>query len=120
MSTFLSVYLLRPEPGPVGVNVDPLGEELGPIVVPDGLPGLFGTKAGLFVVEPGALPVVIPFVVDEPGVVPLVAGAPVLVLPPAEPLPVCASANVLDRTKAPVNAIVASFMVVSSIWMIMR
>ena len=32
----LTPYLLRPEPGPVGVNVDPLGEGLAPTVLPDG------------------------------------------------------------------------------------
>jgi len=33
---FLATYLLRPEPGPVGVNVEPLGEGLAPTVLPDG------------------------------------------------------------------------------------
>lgn len=33
---FLATYLLRPDPGPVGVNVDPLGEGLAPTVLPDG------------------------------------------------------------------------------------
>jgi hypothetical protein len=32
----LTAYLLRPEPGPVGANVDPLGEGLAPTVLPDG------------------------------------------------------------------------------------
>jgi hypothetical protein len=26
------LYLLMPDPGPVGVNVEPLGDELGPVV----------------------------------------------------------------------------------------
>jgi hypothetical protein len=33
---FFNAYLLRPEPGPVGANVDPLGEGLAPTVLPDG------------------------------------------------------------------------------------
>jgi hypothetical protein len=32
----LTTYLLSPEPGPVGANVDPLGEGLAPTVLPDG------------------------------------------------------------------------------------
>jgi hypothetical protein len=35
-------YLLRPDPEPVGVSVEPLGEALGPRVFPDGLWVLFG------------------------------------------------------------------------------
>ena len=33
-------YLRSPEPGPVGVNVDPLGEALGARVFPEGFPTL--------------------------------------------------------------------------------
>jgi hypothetical protein len=101
-----------PEPGPVGVNVEPLGEEFGPSVLPEGLAVLLG-----FVTAPPApeLPVVVPFV-DEPVVVPLAAEPPAVELPPAEPLeepPLCASANVLESAKAVASAIVVSFIVVS-------
>jgi len=50
------VYLLRPEPGPVGVKVDPLGEPLGASVFPDGF---------MVVLEPPLAPPVRPTV--EPG-----------------------------------------------------
>jgi hypothetical protein len=106
------VYLLVPEPGPVGVNVEPLGEEFGPSVLPEGLAVLFG-----LVTAPPApeLPVVVPFL-EEPVVVPLAAEPPAVELPPAEPLeepPLCASANVLESAKAVASAIVVSFIVVS-------
>jgi hypothetical protein len=103
-------YLLMPEPGPVGVNVDPLGEALGPRVLPDGLAVLLGPVTGPVVVELPALPVVVPFLV-EPVAVPLAGEPPAAELPPADPL--CASANVLDSAKAVANAIVVSFIVVS-------
>jgi hypothetical protein len=103
-------YLLLPEPAPPGVNVDPLGEALGPRVLPDGLAVLLGLVTGLVVVELPARPVVVPFMV-EPVEVPLAAEPPAAVLPPADPL--CASANVLDSAKAVANAIVESLMVVS-------
>ena len=96
----------------MGVNVDPLGEALGPSVLPDGLWVLFGLVTGPVVVEPAVLPVMVPFV-DEPVVVPLAAGPPAAELPPAEPLPLCASANVPESANAVANAIVVSFMVVS-------
>jgi hypothetical protein len=105
---FLSyLYLPIPEPGPVGVSVEPLGEALGPSVLPDGLWVLFG-PAGLVVVEPAVVPVVVP-VVDEPVLVP----APVAELPPAEPVPLCAVAKVPESANAAANAIVVSFMIVS-------
>jgi hypothetical protein len=88
----------------VGVSVDPLGEALGPSVLPDGLWVLFGL-AGAVVVEPAVLPVVP--VVDEPVVVPV----PVAELPPAEPVPLCASAKVPESANAAANAIVVSFMI---------
>src|ERR1700686_3308092 len=83
-------YLLRPEPGPVGVNVDPLGEALGPRVFPDGLWVLFGEVT----VVP-ALPVVVPFI-DEPVALPVAAEPPTAGLPPAVAPPACASAKVLE------------------------
>jgi hypothetical protein len=101
-------YLLVPEPGPVGVNVEPLGEEFGPSVLPEGLAVL----VGLLTVPPAPeLPVVVPLM-EEPVVVPLAAEPPAVELPPAEP-PLCASANVLERAKAVASAIVVSFIVVS-------
>jgi hypothetical protein len=104
-------YLLRPEPGPVGASVEPLGEALGPRVFPDGLWVLFGE-----VTEAPAFPVVLPFI-DEPIELPLAAEPPAAELPPAvlpaEAPPACASAKVLESAKAVANAIVLNFMVVS-------
>jgi hypothetical protein len=95
-----------PEPGPVGVNVEPLGEAFGPSVLPEGLAVLFGA---LMAPPAPELPVVVPFV-EEPVVVPL--APPAVELPPAEP-PLCASAKVLESAKAVASAIVVSFIVVS-------
>jgi hypothetical protein len=97
----LFLYLPIPEPGPVGVSVDPLGEALGPSVLPDGLWVLFGL-AGAVAVDPAVLPVV-----GEPVVVPV----PVAELPPAEPVPLCASAKVPESANAAANAIVVSLMI---------
>ncbi len=102
-------YLLRPEPEPVGVIVDPLGEALGPRAFPDGLWVLFGE-----VTDAPAVPVVLPLEV-EPVALP-VAAEPAAEVPPApdaDAPPACASANVLESARAVANAIVASFMVVS-------
>ena len=63
------------------------------------------------VVDPAVLPVVDPFV-DEPVVVPL-TDPPAAELPPAEPVPLCASANEPVSANVAANAIVASFIVVS-------
>jgi hypothetical protein len=52
------------------------------------------------------LPVVDPFV-DEPVVVPLAADPPAAELPPAEPVPLCASANEPVSANVAANAIVA-------------
>ena len=102
-------YLLKPEPEPVGVSVEPLGEALGPRVFPDGLWVLLGE-----VTEAPAVPVVLPLDV-EPVALP-VAAEPAEV-PPEAPLdeapPACASAKVLESAKAVASAIVVSFMVVS-------
>ena len=101
-------YLLRPEPGPMGVNVDPLGEALGPRVFPDGLWVLFGE-----VTDAPAVPVVLPLDV-EPVALPVAAEpAEVPPAPDADAPPACASANVLENAKAVANASVAIFMVVS-------
>jgi hypothetical protein len=89
-------YLRSPEPGPVGVNVDPLGERLGMSVFPEAFLPLLGA------VEP-VVPVTLPVgFTDEPVVAPLVpvVGTPVL----------CASANVLESAKVVASAIVVSFM----------
>jgi hypothetical protein len=102
-------YLLKPEPEPVGVSVEPLGEALGPRVFPDGLWVLLGE-----VTEAPPVPVVLPLDV-EPVALP-VAAEPAEV-PPEAPLdeapPACASAKVLESAKAVASAIVVSFMVVS-------
>jgi hypothetical protein len=105
-------YLRVPEPGPVGVNVEPLGEEFGPSVLPEGLIVSFGLLTAPPIPE---LPVVIPLI-EEPVVVPVAADPPAVELPPAEPPEdplLCASANVLESAKAVANASVVSFIVVS-------
>jgi hypothetical protein len=106
--------LLRPEPGPVGVIVEPLGEPLGASVFPDGFMVVLEPPLAPLVrptVEPGGLLIEFP-VADEP-----VLGAtelPAPEVPPAVPPPLlCASANVLESASAPANATVMSFMVVS-------
>jgi hypothetical protein len=74
--------LLRPEPGPVGVNVDPLGEPLGANVFPDGFMVVLEPPAAPLVrptVEPGGLLIEVP-VADEP-----VLGAPELPAPEVPP-----------------------------------
>jgi hypothetical protein len=103
-------YLATPEPGPVGVKVDPLGDELGASVFPEGFVGLGVATPGL--VAPVALPVVVP-VVEEPVAAPLMdpagGGLPMPLVPL---LLLCASASVLESASAPANAIVTSFMVI--------
>jgi hypothetical protein len=116
----LCLYRPVPEPGPDGVSVEPLGDELGPTVLPDGF---------VFVLEPFAEPAVLPVELPLPLMVlpldpvvppvlpPLIPAAPPA-KPPAEPPPApppaCAYANVLERARAVANAIVVSFMLVSS------
>jgi hypothetical protein len=103
--------LLSPEPGPVGVNVDPLGEALGPRVFPDGFIVLFGPPADAPLAFPmPVVPPVAPAPTDEPLLVPLAAVPPAAEPPPAEPPLLCASANVLDSANAVAKAIVVSFM----------
>jgi hypothetical protein len=107
-------YLARPEPEPVGVKVDPLGEPLGASVLPEGFMVLLGPVAIPLVAEPVVPPVRAP--VDEPVLVPMeppLMEEPPPETPPAEPPPlVCAIANVLVSASAPANAIVVSFMTV--------
>jgi hypothetical protein len=61
---------------------------------------------------PAELPVVVPPLVDDPGVVPLGEGLPTEPVPPVEPVPVCAIANVLAKVSAAANPRVPSFMIV--------
>jgi hypothetical protein len=100
----------RPEPGPVGPSVDPLGEVLMKLL-PDGFRPLLAPAAALpaLVLTPPlvALPVVVPFVEE---VAPVAADPPVAELPAAEP-PACANAKLLVSASAAANPIVASFMV---------
>jgi hypothetical protein len=110
-----SAYLLTPDPGPVGVNVDPLGEPFGASVFPDGLLGRLGVgllaPVAMPVVEPGGCAVGTPFV-TAPVVLPVAAEplpAPAAELAP----PLCASANAGESASAPAIAIVVSFMIVS-------
>jgi hypothetical protein len=108
------IYLLRPEPGPVGVNVDPLGEPLGASVFPDGFMVVLEPPLAPLVrptVEPGGLLIEFP-VADEPALGATELPAPDVPLPAAPPL-LWASAKVLESASAPANAIVESFMVVS-------
>jgi hypothetical protein len=83
-------------------------------LLPDGLYWLFAPAAALpallFTPPVVELPVVVLFV-DEPVVVPLAADPPALELPPAEPPPLCAIANVLVSASAVANPIVTSLMV---------
>jgi hypothetical protein len=108
-----------PEPG-AGVNVDPLGEGLIK-VFPDGFRALFAPAAAL------PAPVPMPLVelsVELPGVVVdgrVVDGpvVPSLVVDPPvelEPVPVCASANVLANVNAAANPILMSFMMPFLCW----
>ena len=108
-------YLPMPEPGPVGVNVDPLGEPLGASVFPDGfvLLGPIRPEVVELVELPAVPPVVFPL--DEPVVVPPVTEPPAEP-PPAVPPLLCASANVLESASAPANAIVVIRMVFFPCW----
>ena len=56
-------------------------------------------------------PVVVPLV-DDPAAVPLGEGLPTELVPPVEPVPVCAMANVLANVSAAANPRVLSFMMV--------
>jgi hypothetical protein len=112
-------YLLRPEPDPVGVRVEPLGEPVGASVLPDGFivlldPVVLPTDGA------GALPTEDP-PADEPAPEVPPAAVPPLVdppdIPPLAPPLVCANANVLESASAPANAIVMSFMVFSLLMM---
>ena len=107
--------MLRPEPGPVGVMVDPLGEPLGASVLPDGFMVLL-EPVELPTVGAGALPTEDP-PTDEPLPEVPAAEEPAEVLPdeppPAAPPLLWASAKVLESASAPANAIFMSFMIVS-------
>jgi hypothetical protein len=97
----------------LGPTVDPLGDVFMRLL-PDGLYWLLAPAAALpallFAPPVVGPPVVVPLV-DEPVVVPLAADPPALELPPAEPLPLCANANVLVSASAAANPIVTSLMV---------
>jgi hypothetical protein len=100
----------------VGVAGDPLGEVLM-AGFPDGFRPLFAPAAALPALLPvptvAELPVVVPFM-EEPVVVPVAADPPAAELPPAEPLPLWANANVLLSARAAANPIVISLMFISS------
>jgi hypothetical protein len=103
-------YFATPEPGPVGAKVDPLGDELGASVLPEGFVGLGVATPGL--VAPVALPVVVP-VVEEPVAAPLMDPAGGAAPAPLVPLLLlCARASVLVSASAPANVSVTSFMVI--------
>ncbi len=110
----LPSYLARPEPGPVGVKVDPLGELLGANELPEGFMVLLEPPVAMpLVAEPVVPPVGLPLM-DEPVVLPPMEEPPPET-PPAEPPPLvlCASAKVLVSASAPANTIVVSFMAIS-------
>lgn len=96
----------------MGVNVHPLGEGFMR-VLPDGFWPLLAPAAALPALLPVPpvveLPVVVPFM-EEPVVVPLAADPPAAELPPAEPLPLWANANVLVSARPAANPIVMSLM----------
>jgi hypothetical protein len=108
------VYRPAPELGG-GAKVDPLGEGLIRLF-PDGFRPLFAPAAALPapLLRPPLAPFVevpvVPLLVD-PVVVPLAAGAPAAELPLAEPLPLCASANVLESASAAATPILINLMV---------
>jgi hypothetical protein len=114
----LAAYLLRPEPGPVGASVDPLGEVLGARVFPEGFMEGFVLVLPLGEVVPAVedlvpiptVPLPVPLI-DEP--VAVLPAAPVAEPPVELPL-LCAKARVLDSARAPASAIVVNFMTVSS------
>jgi hypothetical protein len=99
----------------VGINVEPLGDGLIRLF-PDGFRLLFAPAAALpapvlrppFVL-PAEDPAVVPFMVD-PVLVPLVAGPTAPELPPAEMLPLWASANVLVSVSAKARPMLVSLM----------
>jgi hypothetical protein len=107
--------LLRPEPDPLGASLEPLGDELGPTVLPDGFMLVLDP-----LLDPGVVPVELPLPLNVlplepvvPELMPAEPPAPAPVPPPAPPPvppPACASANVLDSANAVVNAIVLNFM----------
>ena len=97
----------------MGCNVDPLGEVLIRLF-PDGFTLLFAPAAALPAPLPRPpfaplveVPVVVPAVVDL-VVVPPAAGAE---LPAAEPVPLCASANVLASVSAAAKPMLVNLMV---------
>jgi hypothetical protein len=105
-----------PEPGPVGVRVEPLGEEFGPSVLPDGLIVLFGLAPAPVVLPSMELPVVVelpavPPAAELPPAVPAALPLPAEPPPaPPPPPPPCASAKVEPRAKIEASATVLSFM----------
>ena len=106
-------YRPAPEPGG-GAKVDPLGEVLIRLF-PDGFRPLFAPATALpapLLTPPFApfaeLPVVPLFV--DPVVVPFAAGAPAAELALPEPLPLCASANVLEIASAAATPILINLM----------
>ena len=82
-------YRLRPEPGPVGANVDPLGEPVGASVFPEGFMVLLGPlrlPLAIPVVEPGGCAIELPFT-DEPVLAPAAAEPFLPEVPPDIPPP---------------------------------
>jgi hypothetical protein len=75
---------------------------------PDGFRPLFAPAAAL--PAPVLTPPFAAVPLEDPVVVPIVAGAPVVELAPAEPVPLCASANVLVSVSAAANARLVSLM----------
>jgi len=96
----------------VGVSVDPLGEGLAPMVLPEGFNRVLGPIGRAALALPTVLPEVPPLI-DEPVVTlpPVAAGPPMAELPLAEPLIPCANANVLESARTEASAKVEIFMI---------
>jgi hypothetical protein len=93
------------EPEPVGLMVDPLGDVLGPTVLPDGFMALLLPLLTEEPVVPDAEGALVAPVLAVPAAEELPAEAP----PPAPP-PVCAKASEDVKARADASAIVVSFM----------
>jgi hypothetical protein len=113
---WLIFYRPTPEPGG-GASVDPLGDGLIRLF-PDGFKPLFAPAAALpalpFRPVPVEVPDDVPLVVplrDDPVVIPLVADPPAAE-PPAEPVPLCAKAKLLESASAAANPMLVSFMMI--------
>jgi hypothetical protein len=111
----LSAYLVTPEPGPLGVRVEPLGDELGPIVagwIHVGVGAVIRARSGAC--GASAAPNRASAGSSRAGTHAsgtARSGTSAATAPPPAPPPACANANVLASANAVADAIVVSFMV---------